>query len=84
MENLQFKKRTQNKRKIRPTQNLTTLTEIIWKYQETQRLGAINEEDLQILTGWSKSRFKTVLNTLLNDPRSGVIRTPSGKIAYTW
>ena len=84
MENLQLKKKTQNKRKIRPTQNLTTLTEIIWKYQETQRLGAINEEDLQILTGWSKSRFKTVLNTLLNDPRSGVIRTPSGKIAYTW
>ena len=84
MENLQFKKRTQNKRKIRPTQNLTTLTEIIWKYQETQRLGAINEKDLQILTGWSPKQFKNALNTLLNDPKSGVIRTPSGKIAYTW
>ena len=84
MEKQLIKKKPQSQKNIRLATNLTKLTEIIWRYQETQKLGSIEEKDLQKLTGWTHNHFKTILNILLNDPRSGVIRTPTGKIAYTW
>jgi len=60
------------------------LTEILWRYQETQMNGPIEEPELHYLTGWGHSKFKQVLNSLLKDPDSGVIRTPSGRIGYEW
>lgn len=60
------------------------LTEILWRYQETQMNGPIEEPELHYLTGWTHAEFKRVLNSLLEDPNSGVITTPSGRIGYEW
>lgn len=73
--------RATNKR-LTMDQNL--LTEILWRHQETQLKGPIEEPELHYLTGWGYTKFKHVLNTLLENPQSGVIRTPSGRIEYTW
>lgn len=59
------------------------LMEIIWRHQETQRLGAIEEPLLHYLTGWGHTKFRHILDKLIEE-NPCVIRCQDGRIAYTW
>ena len=67
------------------------LIAFLWDYQEVSQpwrgygeYGGISEIELCYLLNWGITKFYNVLEKLLGDPNSGVIRTPSGGIAYTW
>ena len=60
------------------------LVNLIWVHQEIKHLGSIPEEDLFILSGWSRAKFAEVRDRLLEDPESGVYRPSLGFLAYRW
>ena len=55
---------------------------IIWKHQETQVNGPIDENLLFKKTGLSRKEFFRLLSQLLLDPKSGVYATDERKIWY--
>ena len=69
---------------VRDFSDREQLINLIWYLQEVLREGPVKEWRLYHLSGWRYKRFKKILEQLLKDPDSGVIRTPYECIGYTW